>query len=305
LERDAALQTFIDIADDRHDLAQVDEILALTDNMPLAINLLAHLVDSEGCPEVLARWKEEKTLAISQGSDVKRNLDLSISLSLSGPRMQEIPHAKDLLSLLSVLPDGLSDVELLQSKLPIPDIQLCKVVLIRTALAYIDPQKRLKVLVPIKEYVLMRWPPQDNVNYSLLQYFGELLQFHKECMGTQLDAGLVARIKSNQGNIQHILRNALTIGHPDIINTINSAVELDSFSMLAGHGPISLVEDIQNLMPKIGDKRIEVHLISAILKSCLNYQIRDAETLIAKGMKNLEHFDDAGIKCGLFIIQVA
>ena len=48
------------------------------------------------------------------------------------------PGAKNLLSLLSMLPDGLSDVELIQSKLPINDILGCKTALIQTGLAYTD-----------------------------------------------------------------------------------------------------------------------------------------------------------------------
>ncbi|KAJ6533319.1 P-loop containing nucleoside triphosphate hydrolase protein [Mycena vulgaris] len=87
LTQDAARQTFFDIADDCHDSDDIDRVLLLTDNMPLAIDLMAHLVDSEGCPNVLARWEEEKTSVISDGYDKRSNLDLSISMSLSSPRI--------------------------------------------------------------------------------------------------------------------------------------------------------------------------------------------------------------------------
>ena len=46
LDQDAARKTFIDIAEDGHNPDEVDKVLSLADNMPLAINLLAHLVDS-------------------------------------------------------------------------------------------------------------------------------------------------------------------------------------------------------------------------------------------------------------------
>ncbi|KAJ7877661.1 P-loop containing nucleoside triphosphate hydrolase protein [Mycena leptocephala] len=146
LEQAAARQTFIDIADNTHDPEQVDKVLSLTDNLPLAISLIAHLVDSEGCSHVLSHWEEEKTSLISDGYDRTSNLDLSISLSLSSPRLN--PHSKDLLSLLSMLPDGLSDVELVQSKLPIDNILDCKTALIRTSLAHSDGHKRLKYWYP-------------------------------------------------------------------------------------------------------------------------------------------------------------
>ncbi|KAJ7858094.1 hypothetical protein B0H13DRAFT_1640709, partial [Mycena leptocephala] len=163
LHQNAARQTFVDIADMSDDLQEVDRVLSLTGNMPLAISLLAHLVDSEGCSSVLSRWEGETTSIISAGYGKQSNLDFSISLSLSSPRITSLPHSQDLLSLLSMLPNGLSDVELIQSKLPINDILSCKVALIRTALAYSDEHKRLKVLVPIREYIQKIQPPGDHL----------------------------------------------------------------------------------------------------------------------------------------------
>ncbi|KAJ7915966.1 P-loop containing nucleoside triphosphate hydrolase protein [Mycena leptocephala] len=162
LEHDAARQAFIDIADSTHDPEQVDKVLSLTDNLPLAISLIAHLVDSEGCSHVFSCWEEEKTSLISDGYNNRTsNLDFSISLSLASPRLN--PHSKDLLSLLSMLPDGLSDVELVQSRLPLDNILGCKAALIRTSLAYSDEHKRLKALVPIREYMQKIHPPGDHL----------------------------------------------------------------------------------------------------------------------------------------------
>jgi hypothetical protein len=80
LELAAARQTFIDITEDYHNTAEVDKVLSLTDNMPLAINLMAHLVDVEGCSNVLSRWEVERTSLISDGYDKKTDLELSISV---------------------------------------------------------------------------------------------------------------------------------------------------------------------------------------------------------------------------------
>ncbi|KAJ7821491.1 P-loop containing nucleoside triphosphate hydrolase protein, partial [Mycena leptocephala] len=174
LDHDTAQQTFIDITDNIHNAEEVDKVLSVTDNMPLAINLLAHLVDSEGCSNVLSRWEEEKTSLISDGYDKRSNLDLSISLSLSSTRLDSFPHSKDLLSLLSMLPDGLSDAELVQAKLPIDNILGCKAALIRTTLAYSDRNKQLKALVPIQEYMQKIKPPGNHLVQPLLKHFQEL-----------------------------------------------------------------------------------------------------------------------------------
>ncbi|KAJ7321315.1 P-loop containing nucleoside triphosphate hydrolase protein [Mycena albidolilacea] len=153
LDPEAARLTFTDIADSGHSQEEVNQILSLTDNMPLAISLLAHLADTEGCSNVLSRWETEKTSLISEGFNKRSNLDLSVSLSLSSPRIQLLPQSQELLSLLAMLPDGLADVDLIQSKLPLENISACKAALRSTALAYSDNHKQLKVLMPIREYL--------------------------------------------------------------------------------------------------------------------------------------------------------
>ncbi|KAJ6623767.1 hypothetical protein B0H10DRAFT_2213432 [Mycena sp. CBHHK59/15] len=61
----AARQTFLDIADDTHNDAEIDELLRLTDHLPLAVNLIANIVSFEGSATVLLRWKNESTTLIS------------------------------------------------------------------------------------------------------------------------------------------------------------------------------------------------------------------------------------------------
>ncbi|KAJ7019468.1 P-loop containing nucleoside triphosphate hydrolase protein, partial [Mycena alexandri] len=212
LTQDTAQKMFLDIADEGHSIEEVNQILALTDNMPLAINLLAHLVDTEGCPAILSRWEAEKTALLSEGYDKRTNLELSISLSLSSPRITSIPHSQDLLSLLSILPDGLSDVELKQSNFPIQDIRACKAVLLRTALAYNDDHQRLKVLVPIREYMQHSLPVKEQMLRPLFKHFQELLELYRDHAGKQSASLLVSRISSNFANLQNILQNSLHTG---------------------------------------------------------------------------------------------
>ncbi|KAJ7773903.1 P-loop containing nucleoside triphosphate hydrolase protein, partial [Mycena metata] len=209
LGQDAARKLFIDIVDDKHPLEAVDQVLSLTGNMPLSISLLAHLVDMEGCREILSRWETEKTSLISDGYDKRSNLELSISLSLSSPRIASTPQAQDLLALLSMLPDGLSDVELKQTKFPIIDILDCKAILLRTALAYTDGHTRLKVLVPIREFMGKLLPPTDQMIQPMFNYYHELLESYTVAFGTRSGVFPIDRITSNYTNIQNILQNGL------------------------------------------------------------------------------------------------
>ncbi|KAJ6480962.1 P-loop containing nucleoside triphosphate hydrolase protein, partial [Mycena sanguinolenta] len=157
LSDDAAQQTFMDITDNSHSVDELNQLLSFTGNMPLAVDLLAYLVDYEGVENVLTRWETEKTTMLSVGHSRKSNLDKSISLSLSSPRITS--DSKQLLSLLSILPNGLSDAELIQSKLPIPNILTCKVALLATSLAYQNSNNRLLALVPVREHVQQFTPP--------------------------------------------------------------------------------------------------------------------------------------------------
>ncbi|KAJ6512571.1 P-loop containing nucleoside triphosphate hydrolase protein, partial [Mycena sanguinolenta] len=172
LSNDAAQQTFMDITDSVHSIEDFSHLLSFTDNMPLAVDLLAHLVDYEGLENILARWETEKTSMLSVGYDRKSNLDASISLSLSSPRISSA--SKELLSLLSILPNGLSDAELLQSKLPISNILSCKTVLLATSLAYQNGNKRLLALMPVREHIQKFLPPSPVLIHSLREHFYQL-----------------------------------------------------------------------------------------------------------------------------------
>ncbi|KAJ7773930.1 hypothetical protein B0H16DRAFT_1408682, partial [Mycena metata] len=211
LAQEAARKVFLYITDDRHPMAEIDQVLSLTDNMPLSINLLAHAVDVEGCTAILSRWQREHTSVISEGYDQTSNLELSILLSLESPRITSTSHSQELLSLLSILPDGLSDVELKQSKFAIQDILDCKRALLRTALAYLDDHKRLKALVPIREYMAKFRPPTDEMIGALFKHFQELLQVYAGNLGKPSSALYVERLNSNYTNIQNIIQNRL---HP-------------------------------------------------------------------------------------------
>ncbi|KAJ7347561.1 hypothetical protein DFH08DRAFT_936977 [Mycena albidolilacea] len=300
LEHDAALQTFHDIADGL-DQSEVDKILSLADNMPLAINLLAHLVDSEGCSDVLARWEQEKTTLISAGHDRRSNLEFSISLSLLSPRINTVPGTQELLSLLSILPDGLSDTELLQSRLPIPNILECKTALVRTALAYTDRQKRTKVLVPIREYVHKIQPPPDHLIRLLLQHFGELLELYTKYSGTQSNSGIRNRTASNYANIQNVILNGLQEGHPDLVNSIYCLCRLNSFSIITGQGKLPVFIQIPRGLLQSCNARLEVYYITQLFGSWGSYPISDPKTLISQAKEHFEDLNDEDLKCKFYL----
>ncbi|KAJ7181406.1 hypothetical protein C8R43DRAFT_1116782 [Mycena crocata] len=297
LGQDAARQTFFDIADGDHDSDEVDKILLLTDNMPLAISLIAHAVDSESCSDVLSRWEEEKTSLISEGHDQRSNLDFSISLSLTSPRLTSVLNAQDLLSLLSILPDGLGDSELLQIQFPIENILACKTTLLRTSLAYSDEHNRLKSLMPIREYMQKFSPPASSLVEPLLMHFLELLELYHTYSGTVSSSGLVPRVVGNFSNIQNILRMGLRKDNPDLVNTIYCTCYLDLFSIHTGRGAIPFFNLVPDLLPRPQNYRLEVFFLTQQLYPWRYHQINNPEVLIEQALTYLPHFSDSDVQC--------
>jgi hypothetical protein len=228
----AARQTFIEIADDFHDSNDSDQVLRLTDNLPLAVDLIAHLVDYEGCSTVLARWETEKTSVLSAGYDKRSNLDTSVTMSLSSPRMAAFPAAKDLLRILSILPDGLSDAELIQCDVSINDLPGCRTALLRTSLAYYDDKRRLKSLVPIRENIHHFFPPSAPLIHPVCKYFYSLLELFRKYFGIQQNSTRTNQITSNLANLHQLLLLELHPDNPDLIDAIDCTLSLNSFGRL-------------------------------------------------------------------------
>ncbi|KAJ7768790.1 P-loop containing nucleoside triphosphate hydrolase protein [Mycena metata] len=299
LAQDAARKMFIDIADDKYPLEEVDQILGLTDNMPLSISLLAHLADMEDCKKILSRWEVEKTSLISDGHDKRSNLELSISLSLSGPRIASAPQAQDLLALLSMLPDGLSDVELKQTKFPVTDILRCKATLLCTALAYTDGHKRLKVLVPIREYMGKLFPPTDQMIQPMFKHFRELLESYTIAFGTRSGVFPIDRITANYTNIQNILQNGFWSEHSNIVDVTYCACDFSNFSRRIACGATFLLKNINNTLSSSEDHRLKAYIITELIRSWQHHPIIHPEPLIVAALNHFKYFDDPDLE-GVF-----
>ncbi|KAJ7474960.1 hypothetical protein FB451DRAFT_1465264 [Mycena latifolia] len=295
----AARDTFFAIAEDVHDSKDVDEVLSLTDNMPLAVDLIAHAVDLEGsCSAVLARWKSEKTSLLSAGNDRKSNLDTSITISLSSSRMSG--GAKDLLSLLSILPDGLSDVELVQSKLSINDIMACKATLLATSLGYIDDKRRLKSLVPIREHMQCVYPPSPLLIHPLQKSFHQLLEVYQQYPRTQQGAGRIKHIALNVGNIRELLLRGLNQDNPNLAETIECTLSMKFFMADMGSGYYHMIpmlmDQIEAVLPGHCDEKVKAQLMTWKFQSRSPTLSTDADLLITQAISHFHQFNDPALE---------
>ncbi|KAJ7891656.1 hypothetical protein B0H14DRAFT_1059691 [Mycena olivaceomarginata] len=297
LSDQAATQTFMDITDNSYD-DDIGQLLQLTENMPLAVDLIAHLAEYEGCSNVLTRWTAEKTSLLSFGPDRKSNLDLSINLSLLSPRITA--DSMELLSLLSMLPDGLSDVELVQSNLPIHHILSCKSTLLATSLAYQDSRKRLRSLMPVREYVRQHHSPSGGLVHSIRNYFYLLLDLYEEYQnkGQSLQT-IVNQITLNLANLQEVLQQGLYAGNPDITEIIYHTLTLNTFHRITGRGETVLMNSIPATFPKPCDHRLEASFLIEAMISTISYRYFPTftpEQLMCQIREHFQHFSDQALE---------
>ncbi|KAF8130935.1 hypothetical protein K438DRAFT_1788449 [Mycena galopus ATCC 62051] len=264
LSKDAAKQTFIDITDNSLTLEEVDKLLQFTDNMPLAVDLVAHLTDYEGCSNVLSRWEREKTSMLSVGFDRRSSLDASISLSLSSPRITS--DSKKLLSLLSILPNGLSEAELVQSELGIPNILICKAALQATSLVHQNGNRQLLLLMPVREYVKKFLPPSQFSLQAILKHFCGLLELYSKYRGEQLHP-LIQQITMNLANLHEVLTRGLHDSDSNLADAIYHTLILNSFYRITGRNSTSLMDDIPSPLPQPQADKLGINLLIELLSS--------------------------------------
>ncbi|KAJ7828442.1 hypothetical protein B0H14DRAFT_2811975 [Mycena olivaceomarginata] len=259
------LANLVDIADDFHEKKHIKTLLSLTGNLPLAVGIIAHLVDYEGCLH---------------------------------PRLASYLDARDLLSLLSLLPDGISDGELSQSNLPLKDLLGCKAALLRTSLAYTD-HGRLKALVPIREYMGNIYPPIPAVVHPLSQYFHMLLQLYRRYHGHQLGQ-LVDQITPNLGNLHSIILWGLNLDNPDIRDTLHCAMALVGFQRVTSQAKSISMSQIAPLVDQLGDSHLKALFITDLFLSWHTEPISNPDELIREAEEHFASINDLPAECKFY-----
>ncbi|KAI0291065.1 hypothetical protein B0F90DRAFT_1929035 [Multifurca ochricompacta] len=111
LTHDAARGVWEQITGNYDDSAR--ELIKAVDYIPLAVNLLAHLAQTTSPGLLLTGWHKKQTGLIQRGQTHRLfNLEYSIQLSIDSGRMRANPSAKNLLGVLSMLPDGIHTEQL-------------------------------------------------------------------------------------------------------------------------------------------------------------------------------------------------
>ncbi|KAJ6548124.1 hypothetical protein DFH09DRAFT_1169832 [Mycena vulgaris] len=295
LEPSASRQIFADVAGEPEigEELVLDELLILSGSLPLAVSLMATIASFEGYTSTLSRWKMENTALLSDGHDKRSNLEISIDLSLESPRLSASPHARELLSLLSILPDGITDEDINISKVPLPDIAHCRSSLVRTSMAYIDVHGRLKTLSPIREYMRRVYPPSVSLSRPLRIYFQDLLAIWNTY--NDLHSGnLVPKLVSCLGNINDLVLNGLAEDENAQLDIAHSIILLNVFSQKMLKGSSLLIQKLPGLIEANGDSHLRWSYACAYLKDQIAVDPDDAEHSIDEG---IQHFST--VQCNI------
>jgi tetratricopeptide (TPR) repeat protein len=146
-----------------------EKLIQVVDYVPLAVDLLSHLSQVMPSELLWEEWTSKQIKAIQTGQENRlSNLEYSIQLSIDSGRMKANPAAKNLLGVLSMLPDGLHMKQLSKFKGMLVDTDLtpCLQTLLQCSLIKL-----------IKE----RYQPHPIVRHFCLNQ-GMVLPVHKEIL---------------------------------------------------------------------------------------------------------------------------
>jgi hypothetical protein len=236
----------------------------------------------------MERWNLERTALFSAGYDKRSNLEISIGLSLSSPRLQSLPHAVELLSLMSLLSDGISDLDLVQSNIPIPDIFNCKTTLVRTSLAYVDHAGRFKVLAPVRDYIHLVRPPSLQLVQPLRKYLIDLLKLYLDWSdASSLVVDLVPRLVANLGNLHSILLQGLESDRSDLRESILGIIMLNRLNITMNRGLNPLMLRLPKILSGVNDHELHGRFITGAFQARYFCMFPNPESAIDKA---IEHF---------------
>lgn len=241
LDDSAARQTLAAVADVFDGDPRVDELLSCVGNLPLALVLVGTLAQFESLQSLLARFSEVRTAMLKRdvGEHRLNSVDVSISLSLQSPRVQRVPSSVAILSLLSMLPQGVmySDYRLWAAALP--DSERALSALLQTSLVYRTHNNRLHVLPPVRHFMLVQHEPSDVIVHHLYTHYFRLAESLVSGLLDPSNADTVSAVCTEVDNIGFVVRYALQHA-PEPRSAVSAAVRIVALFYETGLGSFDL-----------------------------------------------------------------
>ncbi|KZO96470.1 TPR-like protein [Calocera viscosa TUFC12733] len=202
LSLDASREMWLSIARSRDD--NLDKLLAMLDGLPLAVFLMAHQGQLMSPTELLEAYEAEKTALLeTQAGGRLTSLDVSIQISMNSHTMSQNPKAKEVLSVLSLLPVGIPIATLPRVLRSTANTRKSALALCAVTLAFND-KGRLRALSPIRDFVLEHFPPTGASLTETRAYFNGLT-IEADKLGTPQARQAITLLSTEFGNINSVL----------------------------------------------------------------------------------------------------
>jgi tetratricopeptide (TPR) repeat protein len=185
---------------------RLDELLSELDGVPLAVELMGYAAQGQpSLHEVAARWRTERTGMLQRMGGASRELSLAVSVETSIANPLMTAPARRLLTLLGVLPDGISHADLVAL---VPDNGLAAAAVIRQLGLAFDQGTRLRMLAPVRDHTAAVHPPDPADLYRLISYYAQLVVATKDQISRNRGAEAVTRLRAETGNITAMAERA-------------------------------------------------------------------------------------------------
>jgi len=207
-----------------------EQLITAVDCVPLAVSILAHLAQATSPMLLWKEWNEKYTGLVQRGSHKLSNLDFSIQLSLDSQRMRDNPAARELLGVLSMLPDGIH-MKLLDKFKDLLGMDI------------------LSCLRVLQQCSLIEVTAEKYQSHSLIRYFchsqGLLLPRHEELLnGHYISLAMINRYQADSddypemvleaNNTKSTLSRLLKSNYWDQSTLVDAVLSFVNFSMNMG-----------------------------------------------------------------------
>lgn len=257
LDPESARSAFLAVAGERfQDDPDLYPLLLDLDGLALAVVLLASQAEGEPDLSMLRlRWQEQRTALLRRAGAKERqqSLEVSLELSIGSPRMTE--ESRRLLSILSLLPEGVAREDL-AALLPGHGIEAASV-LRKVGLAF-DQGSRLRMLAPVREHVRLSHPPAAEDFGRVIDHYLELAGLGSR-IGSEGGAQAVQRLRPEIGNLEPMILAGLERSEP--APAIRSALGFSEIIRFTGLGGASILEKARQAAHVMEDVKLEADCV--------------------------------------------
>jgi len=232
--REAAKRTWESLAGTCDEWAE--KLIDAVDHLPLAVTLLGSLAEVSTAEALWERWQKENIAVVEkEKGDKFSSLDFSIALSLESGRMATDSSSRQLLGILSLLPDGLPaspSPEFRRLFPDIPDISRSLDTLLARSLAVRAADKRVQVNSLVRLYCENHGLAAPEDRRALRDYYVTLASHAYDDLGPDM----FKRMTTEVNNMESVLQKSLAWTPPsEITPVVEAAIAYTQFCSYIGN----------------------------------------------------------------------